>query len=206
MTAPHARLALALPATKQALAALAPVVVASAIVAAAGLAGVDEPAGRADARLTDDAPSGLPLFDVHDASPNDRRVRRCIVLRNAGGRPGHISVRLAAPPDGGLASHVEMTVERGTQAWATPGAGCRGFRRARRDATFFRGVLQAFATSPEDAVADRGPAVAAGRSRAYRISWSVRDSRAAQGAVVSGVAFVWEMTTSPRPRRSSSLQ
>jgi hypothetical protein len=169
-------------------------VVASAIVAAAGLASVDKPPGRADARLTNDAPSGLPLFGSHDPIPSDRRVQRCIVVRNTGGRAGRISVRFAAVPDGGLASYLEMTVERGAQRWATPGVSCRGFRRTGRDATFFRGVLKAFPAGPEHAAADGGPLVAPGRTRAYRVSWSVRDAPEAQGASVSGVDFVWEIT------------
>jgi hypothetical protein len=184
------------PVAARALAALAPAVVAVATLAAAGRASVDEPVSRPGARLTDDLPSGVPLFDVRDASPSEGGVHRCIVLRNTGGRSGRISMRLAGPPiDGGLASHVEMTVERGRQPWGTPGVGCRGFRRARRDGTFFRDALQAFPTKPRDAAADGGPAVAPGGSRAYRITWSIRDSPAAQGAAISGVELVWAIAS-----------
>lgn len=179
----------------RALAALAPALVATAILAAAGGASVERPATQQREALSGDLPPGIPLFDVHGASPSNGVWQRCVVLRNSGHRSGHVSMRLARPPVGGLASYVEMRVERGAQPWATPGVGCRGFTRAGRGAAFFSDTLQAFPTTPDDAVADGGRAVAPGGTRAYRISWSIRDSAAAQGAAVSAVGFVWEMTS-----------
>lgn len=181
------------PAAKRASAALAPGLVALALLAAAGRASVDEPTNARGARLTNDAPADRPLFDVRDAGPTDRVVQRCIVLRNVGDLPGRVSVRLKAPPEGRLPFYLRTTFERGAQPWGAPGTGCRGFRPGRRNGTFFRGVLRGFPATPADALSDGGPALAPGESRAYRISWSVSDSPNAQGAAVLGVAFVWEV-------------
>jgi hypothetical protein len=151
-------------------------------------------ATAADVTITADVAATTPLFDLADWQPGEDggTVARCVGLTNGGSIPVPVALRLAGAPTGQLADFVDMTVERGTRDTAVSDAGCAGFAT---DGVVFRGELDEFPTSAGAAIADGGAPLAVGAERAYRVTWTLQDTEAAEGRSLGGVDFRWETTS-----------
>ena len=136
----------------------------------------------ASVALTDDD-RGAALFAVRDLVPG-RAVSRCITVDYAG-TVGAGTVRLAAVSlTGPLADQLTVTVQVGTGGSF---ASCAGFTGT----AVYSGPLAGLAAGTGDSVGvDTGWAPAGVGSRTYRITVTLLDSNALQGAASTGT-FEW---------------
>jgi hypothetical protein len=137
-------------------------------------------ASAADVTISTGRAATSPVFDLADWRPGGGPERRCVTVTNEGSVPVPLTMRLDGAPTGGLAGFIDMTVERG--------AGCDAFAA---DGEVFSGELAAFPATAAGALADGGPALAPGASRAYRVTWELQDDEEAEGLSVAGVDFLW---------------
>ena len=188
--------------TRRILRGALPAVAAAAVTAVGFAAFTDEArnggnrATAADVTITEDVAASSPLFDLADWQPGEGdTVARCIAIANAGSIELPLSVRLASAPTGRLGDFVDVKIERGSRPRAEDGPGCSAFTPADQDAVVYDGELDDLPVSRDAALADRGPRLASGAERAYRITWRLQDTEDAEGQSVAGVEFVWETTS-----------
>ena len=137
-------------------------------------------ATAADVTISAGRAAASPVFDLAGWRPGGEPERRCVTVTNDGSVAVPLTMRLDGAPGGELAGFIDMTIERG--------ASCDAFSA---DGEVFAGELASFPTAGAGAVADGGPALAEGATRAYRITWALQDDEAAEGRSVSGVDFLW---------------
>ena len=150
-------------------------------------------ASAASVEVTEDVAATAPLFDLADWQPGeDDTVARCIGVTNRGSIALPLAFRLDGAPSGRLGDFVDVRVERGTRPAGDDGSDCAGFTA---DGVVAEAELDDLPTAPGTAVADGGPKLAVGAERAYRITWHLQDTEAAEGLSVSGVDLLWETTS-----------
>jgi hypothetical protein len=150
-------------------------------------------ANAASVEVSEDVAASAPLFDLADWQPGeDDTVARCIGVTNRGSIALPLSFRLDGAPSGRLGDFVDVRVERGTRPASSDSADCAGFDA---DGVVVESELDDLPTTAAGALPDRGPRLAPGAERAYRITWHLQDTEAAEGLAVSGVAFLWETTS-----------
>ena len=151
-------------------------------------------ATAADVTVTEDVAASSPLFDLKAWQPGEDgdTVSRCIGITNRGSIPVPLRLRLAGAPSGALADFIDVKVERGTRDAAVDGPECTSFASGGQ---VYAGELDELPATSAAALADGGGDLAVGGERAYRVTWKLQDTEAAEGLSVSGVTFRWETTS-----------
>jgi hypothetical protein len=183
--------------------AVAPTV-AAAGVAALGMAAFTDDArndgnraSAASVTITEDVPASSRLFDLKGWQPGEdgSTVSRCIAVTNDGSIALPLRLRLDGASTGALGDHIDMKIERGARDAATDTSDCSSFAPAEADATVYDAELDEFPTAAGAGVPDKGGPLAVDAERAYRVTWSLQDSEAAEGLSIADVDFLWETTT-----------
>jgi hypothetical protein len=159
----------------------------------------DNGATAASVTISADRAASAPLFAVRDWRPEAAAQARCVTLTNDGSVAVPVAFGLARAATGPLADFVDVTVERGSGTAATRDGGCEGFTAAGTVdlAPGAAGTGAELDELPHGAglVADGGAPLAAGAARAYRVTWTLQDTEAAEGLSVDGVDLRWRSTT-----------
>ena len=131
-----------------------------------------------------DDDSGSAMFTATGLKPGDTG-RKCILVTYGGSLAA--SVKLYAAASGGLAQYLDLTVEQGTGGTS---GGCGSFAP---ESTLFNGTLSGFAAAANNYATGVGnwTPSAAGATKAYRFTYTLRDDNAAQGLAASAT-FTWE--------------
>jgi predicted ribosomally synthesized peptide with SipW-like signal peptide len=140
-----------------------------------------------------DDDTGLAMFSVTDMAPLDTAIN-CIEVEYAGSLTGLNPVVLYAGANGGgdtgLGTYLDLTIEVGTLATFND---CSSF--AAIGTMVSGGTVADFAAANTDyasGVATGWTPVAAGETRAFRVTVALQDDNAAQG-LVGQPTFTWEV-------------
>jgi len=144
-----------------------------------------------------DNDAGAALLSLTGASPGDSTTR-CITVTYDGSLPA--TVRLYGSVSGALASHLELTVTRGTEAAPSFGS-CSGFTADSSDyvgagsGVVYSGTLASYPSSYASGIVDPVPGSPAtwttSEAHTYRFTVSLNDDPAAQGESATA-SFTWE--------------
>ena len=131
-----------------------------------------------------DDDNGSAMFSATGLKPGDTGTK-CILV-TYGGTLGS-AVKLYGVASGGLAQYLDLTVEQGTGGTSS---GCGSFAA---ESTLYNGTLSGFATAAGTYASGLGSWTpgAAGATKAYRFTYSLRNDNAAQGLSASAT-FTWE--------------
>jgi hypothetical protein len=156
---------------------------------AAGLVGEPAPVRQsaADPISLRDNDNDQPLFSLTNMAPG-QTASACIALTNESSVP--VDITLNSTVTGSLADFLDLQVERGSGDPAAPGS-CAAFAK---DADVWSGLLRDFPSPDQTGITDA--ALAAGATRVYRYTASMRDDNAAQG-LASDVSFDFNGTGEP---------
>ena len=142
--------------------------------------------------LSDDD-SGAAAFAVSGQLPGDTG-QRCFQLTYGGNAPATVKLFVDATTYGGaLGPYLDVTIQEGSGSSFSEAPECSTFISS---STIYSGTLAALAAGHTDFATGVGtfaPATA-GVTRAYRISYLMRDDNGGQGTAAS-VDFVWEART-----------
>jgi len=144
-----------------------------------------------------DNDAGAALLSLTGAGPGDSTTR-CITVTYDGSLPA--TVRLDGSVSGALASHLELTVTRGTEAAPSFGS-CSGFTADSSDyvgagsGVVYSGTLASYPSSYASGIVDPVPGSPAtwttSEAHTYRFTVSLNDDPAAQGESATA-SFTWE--------------
>lgn len=147
-----------------------------------------------DVVLTDDD-AGAVLFQLANLAPGDGDTN-CIAVTYGGSISDPGAVRLYSggySDSAALGSHLNLTIEEGTGGSF---GDCSGFSAS---GTVFSGTLAAFDSAHSDYAGGAGTwqPSSTPETRSYRISVELDPAtpNSQQGASVSGLTFVWEVST-----------
>ena len=172
--------------------------IAAAALVGLGTAGAGQPVRTAQIASVqlDDDDGGAALFAAHDLAPGPT-LSRCLRVTYTG-PAGQGVVRLAATDiSGGLADQLDVSVEVGTGGGF---ADCTGFTGT---VLYTGGLSGLVGTDPDRPGVSTDWWPVGGDSRTYRISVSVADGDAGQGASASGT-FQWLLVDEPQPTPPAS--